>query len=251
MISDPVKLLWTGGWDSTFRLLWLVLVEQRPVQPIYLIDASRNSIGMELRAMSMIRRQLAEQHPEAMARLRSVQIADIADLPPDSSIRKSIAKLIGDGWLLAPQHAWIAEYCRANRLNAVELSEERSIDPAPDGCFSRMAIPWLDMDESPARFRPDAPAELLDLFGNLCFPLVSLTKAEMLALANEHGFADLMTLTWFCHHPAGRKPCGACGPCRHAIKEGFGFRIPRSGHLRHRLHGLRKFAASLIGKKTP
>lgn len=29
----PVPLLWTGGWDSTFRLLVAVLIERRTVQP--------------------------------------------------------------------------------------------------------------------------------------------------------------------------------------------------------------------------
>jgi hypothetical protein len=86
-MSAAPALLWTGGWDSTFRLLWLVLVEQRPVQPVYLIDACRGSTGMELRAMAAIRREVARQHPEAAARLLPVHIADIADLPANTVVR--------------------------------------------------------------------------------------------------------------------------------------------------------------------
>ena len=36
--ARAVKLLWTGGWDSTFRLLQLLLLYEKKVQPYYIID---------------------------------------------------------------------------------------------------------------------------------------------------------------------------------------------------------------------
>src|SRR5688572_33020809 len=39
--AAPVALLWTGGWDSTFRLLMLLLVERRAVQSYYIVDRLR------------------------------------------------------------------------------------------------------------------------------------------------------------------------------------------------------------------
>lgn len=33
--SDPVKMLWTGGWDSTFQLLELLFVQKSEVIPYY------------------------------------------------------------------------------------------------------------------------------------------------------------------------------------------------------------------------
>src|SRR5690606_13578695 len=36
--TPPVNLLWTGGWDSTFRLLSLVVQQHRCVQPYYVLD---------------------------------------------------------------------------------------------------------------------------------------------------------------------------------------------------------------------
>ena len=38
-----VNILWTGGWDSTFQLLSLLLLHGRKVTPYYLIDAERLS----------------------------------------------------------------------------------------------------------------------------------------------------------------------------------------------------------------
>lgn len=34
-------LLWTGGWDSTFRVLQLLLCSRDAVQPHYIIDPER------------------------------------------------------------------------------------------------------------------------------------------------------------------------------------------------------------------
>ena len=46
-----VNLLWTGGWDSTFRLLSLVLIKRKPVQPFYVIDVGRVSTIREIKTM--------------------------------------------------------------------------------------------------------------------------------------------------------------------------------------------------------
>ena len=65
------SLLWTGGWDSTYRLLELLLVHGGTVQPYYLIDTHRRSLRLELRTMRRIKSLLFEQHREAWELLRS------------------------------------------------------------------------------------------------------------------------------------------------------------------------------------
>lgn len=56
---EPIKMLWTGGWDSTFQLLQLLFVQKRRVAPFYLIDEPRQSTGMELLAMEKYERAFA------------------------------------------------------------------------------------------------------------------------------------------------------------------------------------------------
>ena len=48
---EPIKILWTGGWDSTFQLLRLLFLDKQPVEPYYLIDEERPSTGIELLAL--------------------------------------------------------------------------------------------------------------------------------------------------------------------------------------------------------
>ena len=68
--NEGVQLLWTGGWDSTFQLLNLLLREGAVVTPWYVIDAERRSTGVELDTMRRLRGELARQFPEARTRLR-------------------------------------------------------------------------------------------------------------------------------------------------------------------------------------
>jgi hypothetical protein len=51
-------------------------------------------------------------------------------------------------------------------------------------------------------------------------------------IARQHGFADVMALTWFCHSPRNDKPCGVCNPCEYTIEEGLGWRVPWSSKIR-------------------
>lgn len=70
-MAAMTPLLWTGGWDSTFRLLSLLLGEQREVQPYYIIDSLRYrpAVPAEREAMRLIRQRLLRCHPDAAVRL--------------------------------------------------------------------------------------------------------------------------------------------------------------------------------------
>ena len=47
-MKPPLKILWTGGWDSTFQLLQLLIDQKVSVTPFYLIDEERRSTGVEI-----------------------------------------------------------------------------------------------------------------------------------------------------------------------------------------------------------
>lgn len=51
MDKKSVNLFWTGGWHSTFRLIQLVLLHQKVVQPYYLIDHYKKSTLFKTCAM--------------------------------------------------------------------------------------------------------------------------------------------------------------------------------------------------------
>ena len=49
-----IKLLWTGGWDSTYRLVELSRMDVT-VQPIYGCDGKRDSMEIEKQTLEKIR----------------------------------------------------------------------------------------------------------------------------------------------------------------------------------------------------
>src|SRR5688572_17681698 len=81
----PAKVLWTGGWDSTFRVLSLLLVQKRSVEPHYIITIHRPSFGAELRTMARLKQMLFDGFPDCRALLRPAHIFDVTDLAPNET----------------------------------------------------------------------------------------------------------------------------------------------------------------------
>ena len=89
---QPVDLLWTGGWDSTFRLLDVVLRHHHPVQPWYVIDRERASTERELATMQTIRRALAERDAHAAALVRNSRFVERSSIHPDAALEALYAE---------------------------------------------------------------------------------------------------------------------------------------------------------------
>jgi hypothetical protein len=234
MTSHPgSNLLWTGGWDSTYRLLELVLVHGREVQPHYLIDTNRASLGVELRAMRRIKSRLFEQHPEARKLLRPVCYREVGDIAPYPAFSEKVARLVkrvstGTQW------DWIGRFAQETRIADLEVCLVRA-DDQTCRALSPLLPPEPPSDSEAVALSDRDPDDLVyQVFRFYRFPLIYTTKPEIRTLAERHGFAELMELTWFCHHPRGKeRPCGTCTPCRYAIRLGMGKRVPLSGRLRY------------------
>lgn len=62
------------------------------------------------------------------------------------------------------------------------------------------------------------------IFKNMRFPLMYLSKIEMKEYAEKNNFLDIMNKTWFCHR-SEKEPCGKCAPCKQYVIDGFGDRV--------------------------
>lgn len=235
--GELVNLLWTGGWDSTFRLLDLVLVKARPVQPYYFIHTARRGFATEILAMNAIKRRLAERHPEALSLIRPTVFRDVADIPADKEIAETYERICAKTHI-GIQYEWGARFARAEGVAPLELSL------IGGGHMFGVFEPLLHQERIDDDLfceidRKHDGSDVYRLFKDYRFPLIMTTKQEMLARARQHGFAEIMDLTVFCHtpRPDGR-PCGLCIPCGIAVENGLGWRLPRGSRLRHRLQRL-------------
>ena len=226
--SQATKLLWTGGWDSTFRLLQLLLVEQRPVQPYYVLDRlkRRPAVPAERQAMSRIRELLEERHPDASSRLYPTVECPYADIAANAQITNAFERCLTFGFI-GGQYEWLAKFCAERAISEMELSIHRD-DKARELIADIIDASRTKLDHA---FAADPRYELFKYFR---FPLFDTTKEQMRAAARTAGFEELMHLTWFCHRPIKGEPCGVCNPCIYTIEEGLGDRVPAAGQRRYR-----------------
>ncbi len=69
---EEIKILWTGGWDSTFRVIELSR-KNVVIQPIYVLDSGRKSTDYELKAIDKIIQDL-NKRDETKAKINAIKI---------------------------------------------------------------------------------------------------------------------------------------------------------------------------------
>ena len=227
--STPFNVLWTAGWDSTYRVADLLLTHSATVQPWYVIDSGRRSTKREIQAMKNIRTALDAKGSTAAQRLLPTQIFKIEDIPIDAEVTSAYER-VTNRYPLGRQYDWLARLARSQQV-ILELGVHRDdkfhtvlgneIRPTRSGSYSVRGT--ADPD--------------LTVFSNFEFPIFDMTKVEMQALAQNHGFGDIMEMTWFCFSPLlDGNPCGYCNPCKYTREEGLGRRVPPQSKSRRAQH---------------
>lgn len=219
--TEPVHVLWTSGWDSTYRVLDAVLNRQLKVQPWYVIDPDRRSRQIELDTMDAIRAELNLRDTAAGSRLLSTRFRRRRDIPEDAEISAAFKQLPGPGrW--GPQYEWLARLAKSEQVR-LEIGLK-----ADDGPIQRLSA-YLHKDPESGSYvlTPPAGHPARTIFSRFDLPLVELSKLDMQQLARQNGFLDLLEMTWFCQHPTLRgEACGLCIPCQHYREEGLERRLP-------------------------
>ncbi len=213
-LNEPVKLLWTGGWDSTFRLLDLVLVQKKKVQPYYMVSTTgRPTTTIELRVMDKIRELIYKRQPGSEDLLLPTIYKKVSDIKPNKAVTEEYNQLIKTK-ALGSQYEFLARYAEEESITGLELSVEKY------------------------RNKPSYAFDKTNMFKYFSFPLLKTTKLEMQAAAKKHQFLDIMDETFFCHTPINGKPCGCCNPCRIALEEGLGRRLPLERQIKFHIKRL-------------
>lgn len=217
--ADFVKLLWTGGWDSTFRLLQLLLIENKVVKPYYFIDPNRKSLTFEIRAMREIKDRLYKKYPEVRNRLLPTYICEIFDIKENPATTEHF-QVIKEKYAFGVQYDWLARFAAEHDFFDLELSWEKYVIETPR---RRALMPQVN----PSKYSNIClDPSVYEVFKYFRFPIFEVTKHEMITIAEQEGFYDLMELTWSCHLPSRRGiACGRCTPCLDIMKTGFGHRL--------------------------
>ncbi|MCU0392392.1 MAG: hypothetical protein MUE81_14845 [Thermoflexibacter sp.] len=225
-------LLWTSGWDSTFRLLDLLIIKKKPVQPYYLLDSSRKSMYLEFQAMKKIRNTVFKEFPHTQDLLQKTTFVEVSNLKPNEAITqlyRNLKKKVHMG----SQYEWLALFAEESQIPNLEISIEKYPDfvnakkkkPSWFDLFVYQRVERVEIDEELV-YKVTQDSEAYHLFKYFTFPVMHLDKLDFAEIAKQHGFRHIMDYTWFCHRPIRGKPCGMCVPCGDVMKVGFTYRLP-------------------------
>lgn len=208
--EDVTYLLWTGGFDSTYRLLELSM-RDIIVQPIYVEDAARKSMNRELQAMNEIVKLLAKKE-KTKATILPIKRVKLSDIPKDEEITKAYM-LFKEEADMGSQHDWLARL--AKEYTGIEMCIEKALgDHAPIRKSILKHGKLIDTGDGVIVDKKNSSKELNLILGNIKLPIFNKTNLDMLDdIKNWGGYEDIINHIWFCHAPINGKPCGLCNPC--------------------------------------
>lgn len=230
MGKQVINILWTGGWDSTYRVIDLSFKEV-VIQPYYLRD-NRLSEAMELSVIRNLTEKIRNRKTNK-SELLEVIIVEIEDRKVNFEYSSSY-NVLDEYWKnrsggksIGSQYEWLSIFS-IDILN-LELGIEK-------GCkvittikeFGDLEL--VENSEKGSYYQLNKEVSTLDLiniFGAYHFPLLDLSKQDMRNHAKKLGFLDLMNETWFCHSPRENKACGECNPCKQTIEAGLTYRFDK------------------------
>ncbi len=230
MSRETVEIFWTGGYDSTFRIVQLSRLDIT-VQPYYLSD-NRIAESYELSAIEKITK-LIKKHPDTKCKLLPTVYISVDERPEAlPEVKKAYERIFSKNWL-GNQYVWLADF--AAEHPGVELSIEKGTNPvkliSQNGSFKK------NFSETVGDYytvSADSDKDYFTLFGNFTYPIIDYSKPDMKDFFLKYGYDEIMAATWFCHTPIDGKPCGKCNPCKGVVEEGMAERLDEEALRRYK-----------------
>ena len=243
--KNIVKILWTGGYDSSFRIVQLSM---RPVeiQPYYVSD-NRETEQAELLAIKKIT-TILKQKPTTACRFLPLQIVNMNQRMVNHQISKSYKNLRKTDFIatlserlgifsrkhvIGTQYEWLGIFSKQHP--AIELSiheDDKAVHLIKQhGSFKLISDEFIG--EYAVIDKSKSSADINNVFGNFRFPIVNYTKSQMKEEYRKYGCDDIKDITWFCYSPINSKACGFCNPCIYSIEEGMAERFSLAAMKRY------------------
>ncbi len=219
-------VFWTGGFDSSYGVLRLLLDEKRIVQPLYLKGAVDSGIfqGLhranrtyEKKARDQIEAQIKQQYSARASDLLPVQEFDY--MPKDKAIVNAVQHL-----KLFParfnQYEAMARFAKFYRIQVhvgvIGIEGEKGA-PLPTDAWGTHLRSALQRPQNVLHTSYVTIADQKHPMSNLIFPTAFSSKRRALAGATQKGYDNILRLTWSCWYPINGKACKTCDMCRHRV----------------------------------
>ena len=239
-----IHIFWTGGLDSTYRVVELSR-KDCVIQPHYILT-SRRTVENELRAISEITKIL-NSDKRTIAEIRPVETFSKYDLEVYGDIQSAWDILHELKDFKSEQYPLLTRYARQKGLklemgiqfsangSVVKVVDVSYLTDCPDHDDEMMIDPEKGVHEWAS----------FTLFQDFLFPksLYHKTKKEEIEELKKLGYGKVLKKVWTCFHPVFGMPCGHCFACQSARKEGAGMMVPRVGYI---LGGIRLYCGKTV-----
>lgn len=254
-----INLLFTGGFDSTFRLCQLSRMENVTVQPIYLVFNKLDGIHgrpnreKEIAAQDAIISCLRTKSETKAIILDSIRVAE-SELPPDPDYTMAFEQWKGTGkvpgqYRLMGRLVLLYPELEIGREGPTLRNRQRGLKVGKTAQFLIDNGVKLTKQEDGSvilNFKHAKPG-LEMLFGRYRYPILGIPETDMVPLIKDWGYEDVFKLTWTCDF-GGDEPCGVCHNCETKWDSGLlNFFAPHAV----RNHEIKKYLEQLKEQECP
>lgn len=222
-IKNMKFVFWTGGYDSTFRLLQLLIILKKPVVAVYVSDPttdSRQNTTYEIQAMNNIIKKVKRRFPftrELFKEFIIIRQVPFRSRNLDRTFRELQKKYpefyrrFEDGKIY---------YGQMEKLSIVSKRFKRPMDI---GVIRNERDHEVYRNDYLMRYKSHRctfSSKMPYLWRAFCwlrFPIAHITKEEMVLIAHQYYFSDILLFdTISCRWPKkrGRLPCKKCHMCK-------------------------------------
>lgn len=216
------RVLWTGGWDSTFMLIKVLSNIQLGggyVVPVYILDRDRGSYKYELKAMDSIHKMLKDRSfPNILA---DIVIIHKEDIPANENLT-AVSKRCSLRYRLGSQYDWLSRYAESTG-GLVCLGLENGPRSIAISSMDVEGVSFINTSLGKIVNANSGKSDLTEIFSHFVFPIIDDSEISMKNWVRENDFEDVMSHIWFCHDPIGGEPCGLCNPCLEKYGSGMGY----------------------------
>lgn len=221
--NNKIYLFWTGGYDSTFRLCQALIDNKKIVQPIYVSDiidnlpsnsTRRKNQKFEMNSMNKIISMLHKQFPYTRRTLLPLKNIKKVNIDNDIAYNMKILRKQKRVRRAVCQYGALAQVTK-NLGKNIEICVENE----PGSMLNKTMKGKLECKGQICYLKKGLRGydNSLNIFNKFVFSTIKLTKKDMLKIAQQGNYENILRKTWSCWYPKNNKPCGRCIMCHERI----------------------------------
>jgi len=219
-------IYWTGGFDSTYRLCEMLIIEKKKVQPIYVSLPLDNDCVTEEKCDKVWVRRNRKEERTAMKNVIELLHQQFPytkkTLLPTIEIKKEIAdsdfnmKFEEEFY---KHNLWPRKRKKHQYLFLAKFAyyHKKYIDIGVLGIHKSSIFGQYLLNNLEERDNNLYLKDINHPLGYLNFPLYGRSKQELLKKSKTYKFDTMLNVSWSCWFPVKGKPCKKCPMCRERI----------------------------------